>query len=122
MSGALQAVFQNQRSFAAPPGQEAFTTAGTFSWVAPSGVTSVSVVAVGGGSSGAVNSPNTNGNAGGNSFFINTGTVKGGGGPAPNHCTCIATGGTFTGDGGGNGGGTTGTAGASGIIIVRYAA
>ena len=34
-------------------GQQAFTTAGTFSWVAPSGVTSVSVVAVGGGGSGA---------------------------------------------------------------------
>lgn len=47
MSGALQAVFQNQRSFAAPPGQQAYTTAGTFSWVAPSGVTSVSVVTVG---------------------------------------------------------------------------
>ena len=30
-------------------GQEAFTTAGTFTWVAPAGVTSVSVVAVGGG-------------------------------------------------------------------------
>lgn len=52
MSGALQAVFQNQRSFGAPPGQQAFTTVGTFSWVAPSGVTSVSVVAVGGGGAG----------------------------------------------------------------------
>ena len=52
MSGALQAVFQNQRSFGAPPGQQAFTTVGTFSWVAPAGVTSVSVVAVGGGGAG----------------------------------------------------------------------
>ncbi len=34
-------------------GQEAFTTAGTYSWVAPSGVTSISVVTVGGGGSGA---------------------------------------------------------------------
>lgn len=33
-------------------GQQAYTTAGTFSWVAPSGVTSVSVVAVGGGGGG----------------------------------------------------------------------
>ena len=49
MSGALQAVFQNQRSFNPPPGQEAFITAGTFTWVAPTNVTSVSVVAVGGG-------------------------------------------------------------------------
>ena len=30
-------------------GQQAYTTAGTFSWIAPAGVTSVSVVAVGGG-------------------------------------------------------------------------
>jgi len=33
--------------FVAPPGQQAFTTAGSFTWVAPVGVTSVSVVAVG---------------------------------------------------------------------------
>ena len=49
MSGALQAVFQNQRSFGAPPGQQAYTTPGTYSWVAPTGVTKVSVVAIGGG-------------------------------------------------------------------------
>ena len=49
MSGALQAVFQNQRSFVAAPGQQAYTTAGSYSWVAPSGVTKVSVVSVGGG-------------------------------------------------------------------------
>ena len=52
MSGALQAVFQNQRSFGPPPGQDAYTTAGTYSWVAPAGVTRVSVLAVGGGSGG----------------------------------------------------------------------
>ena len=34
-------------------GQQAYTTAGTFSWVAPTGVTSVAVVAVGGGGKGA---------------------------------------------------------------------
>ena len=33
-------------------GQQAYTTAGTYSWVAPAGVTSVSVVAVGGGGGG----------------------------------------------------------------------
>jgi len=33
----------------APPGQQAYTTAGTYSWVAPAGVTKVSLVAVGGG-------------------------------------------------------------------------
>ena len=50
MSGALQAAFQNQRSFGPAPGQDAYTTAGTYSWVAPTGVTSVSVVTVGPGS------------------------------------------------------------------------
>ena len=53
MSGALQAVFQNLRSFGAPPGQQAYTTAGTFTWVAPAGVTSVSAVVVGPGFTGA---------------------------------------------------------------------
>lgn len=47
MSGVGQAVFMNQRTFVAPPGQEAFTTAGTYSWVALDGVTTVSVVVVG---------------------------------------------------------------------------
>jgi len=35
-----------------PVGQNAYTTPGTYSWVAPTGVTSVSVVAVGGGGAG----------------------------------------------------------------------
>lgn len=35
-----------------PSGQVAYTSAGTYSWVAPAGVTSVSVVAVGGGGAG----------------------------------------------------------------------
>ena len=38
----------------ARPGQQAYTTAGTYSWVAPSGVTSVSVVTVGGGAGGSL--------------------------------------------------------------------
>lgn len=43
----------------APAGQQSYTTAGTFSWVAPAGVTSVSVVCIGGGG-GAVASVNAN--------------------------------------------------------------
>jgi hypothetical protein len=35
-----------------PAGQQAYTTAGTYTWVVPSGVTSVSVVCVGGGGGG----------------------------------------------------------------------
>ena len=49
MSGAHQIVYMNQRSFGAPPGQQAYTTAGIYTWVVPGGVSSVSVVAVGGG-------------------------------------------------------------------------
>lgn len=52
MSGALQAVFQNQRSFGTAPGQQEYTTAGTYSWVAPAGVTSVSAVCIAGGAGG----------------------------------------------------------------------
>ena len=140
MSGALQAVYQNLRSFGAPPGQEAFTTVGTYSWVAPAGVTSVSVVAVGGGAGGLFNNPclygapdgggggglsyknnysvnpgcsytvvvgvggpssscSCTGVNGGQSYFVSSGTVRGGGGVRP--CGTIP---NVVGDGGGKGG------------------
>ena len=94
-----------------------YTTAGTYSWVAPSGVTSVAVVAIGGGGC-------TAGGGGGlgykngyavtpgssysvvvglktnNSFFVNTSVVRGGAGSSGPS----GSGGTYTGDGGGNGG------------------
>ena len=118
MSGALQAVFQNQRSFGPAPGQQAYTTYGTYTWVAPTGVTSVSVVAVGAGnyySGGALGYKNNYSvNAGcsysvrvgqpavinslGNSYFVSTSVVKGG------NSTSFSTRATYTGDGGGNGG------------------
>ena len=99
------------------PGQEAFTTAGTFSWVAPAGVTSVSVVAVGGSQNGGaglgyknnisvtpgnsytviVGARSICGSSAGDSSFCSTAVVKGG-------ASGITSGGTFTGDGGGNGG------------------
>ena len=130
-------------------GQQAYTTAGTYSWTAPSGVTSVSVVCVGGGGSGAgtgtgggggglgwknnitiipgqsytvvvgaggapvSETGGINGNAGGQSYFINTSTVRGAGGGggllkgpgvAPDYQIAGGAGGTYTGDGGGNGG------------------
>ena len=139
-------------------GQQAFTTAGSFSWTAPAGVTSVSVVVVGAGggganlelsgsnggggggggglgyknnytvvpgntytvvvgTAGAANTGyNTNGGNGGDSYFVNTSTTKGGGGmgavSAFNLKGSAATpgsgvsgaGGNYTGDGGGNGG------------------
>jgi len=115
---------------AIPVGQQAYTTAGTFTWVAPAGVTSVSVVAVGagarsslpancypaGGGGGGLGYINNYSVIGGNSYtvivgagtsasggassFVNTSTVRGGGGTS----STSPTGGTFTGAGGGNGG------------------
>lgn len=104
-------------------GQDAYTTPGTYSWVAPAGVTSVSIVCVGGGGAtggglGYKNNysvtPGTSytvvvgiggvagdyGTNGGDSYFVNTGVVKGGGGSMAR-----TEGGTYTGDGGGRGGG-----------------
>jgi len=90
--------------FVAKPSQQAYTTAGTYTWVAPAGVTSVSVVAVGGGGS----SYGSTGNVAGNSYFVSTAVVKGGAG-ARGICAGIGgSGGTYTGDGGGNGGASLG--------------
>jgi len=103
------------------PGEAVYTTPGTYSWVAPAGVTWVSVVAIGGASYGGgglgwKNNIQVNpgqsytvvvgaaSNIGANSYFINTSTVRGGAGGAPNSTTKLSPGGTFTGDGGGNGG------------------
>lgn len=101
-------------------GQQAYTTPGTYSWVAPAGVTSVSAVAVGGGSRGGGglgwrnNISVTPGSSysvvvgagairsgcitsAGSSTFISACIVRGGG--SPGNC-----GGTFTGTSGGIGG------------------
>lgn len=123
MSGALQAVFQNQRSFAAPPGQDAYTTNGTFSWVAPAGVTSVSVVCVGlgGANGGALAYKNNITVIPGNSYsvvipstadptyFISSATVAAASGLDPNRPT-----GGYLGDGGGQGGSAAQGAGGAG--------
>ena len=122
------------------PGQQAYTTAGTYSWVAPANVTSVSVVAVGGGSGGNFNWRSGGGGGlgyknnytvvpgnsytvvvgagssssanGGDSYFVSTAVVKGGGGV---RAQTSGLGGTYTGDGGGNGGdGSNGGGGAGG--------
>jgi len=109
-----------------PPiaGQQAYTSAGSFTWVAPSGVTSVSVVAVGSGGSGTANKGGAGGGLGYKnnisvtpgssynlgvgqnpcgSFFSSTSLVKGGNATV---CGGCGVGGTFVGDGGGNGGAT----------------
>jgi hypothetical protein len=55
-----------------PPGQQEFTTAGTYSWTAPAGVTIVSVVSVGAGSGGVWNGSGGGGGAGGGLGWRNT--------------------------------------------------
>jgi len=113
-----------------PIGGHLYTTTGAHSWTAPEGVTKVSVLCIGAGGSGNkcsggglgyINSytviPGNSysvtvgaggasafdnvGYAGGDSSFVNTTTVKGGGGSTA--------GGTHTGDGGGDGGAKGGT-------------
>jgi len=102
-------------------GQQVYTI-GSYSWVAPAGVTSVSVVAVGGPTSGngcpggglgyKNNYAVTPGNsytvvAGGTSYFVSQCVVAGRVGSS-------GIGGTYTGDGGGNGGNGTAYGGSGG--------
>jgi len=109
-------------------GEEIFTTYGTYTWTCPAGVTSVCAVCVGaggrgggaGGGGGGLGWKNnisvTPGQSytvvvgrggqpgaanGGDSYFINTSTVRGGGGK---NGWNGGSGGNYTGDGGGNGG------------------
>ena len=52
MSGALQAVFRNLRSFGPPSGQQVYTGAGTYTFIIPAGTTRVSYMVIGGGACG----------------------------------------------------------------------
>ena len=118
MSGSNQAVFMNQRSFGAPPGQEAFTTAGTFTWVAPTGVTRVSAVVVGGANivnSGYLRFKNNITVSPGTSYTVIVGSPNSSQSSFINSGTLSASDSGGTGDGGGNGtGGSNGGAGAAG--------
>ena len=114
-----------------PVGQQAYISAGNYQWTAPTDVTSVCVVCVGGGGpglGGTTNSippggggglgwknniavvPGQNysvvvGGVGGQSYFIDNTTVVGGGGQGTSGG---AAGGGYIGDGGGNGGSGSG--------------
>jgi hypothetical protein len=107
----------------APVGSAVYTTPGTYSWVAPVGVKSVSIVAIGAGGNGSggggglgyknnysvtpgnsytvvVGTPNQN--AAYPTYFVNYCNVRGGSGYG--YGVNSATGGNYTGDSGGNGG------------------
>lgn len=127
-------------------GSQSYTSAGTYTWVAPTGVTSISIVAVGGGAAGVYGYPgcsgcNWGGSGGGGgalayknnysvtpgnsytvvvgrggrqsgascageqSYFVNTSTLRAGGGQQQGlNNFCNRLGGTWTGCNGGNGG------------------
>jgi hypothetical protein len=112
------------------PGQAAFTTPGTFTWIAPRGITAVSVVCVGGGGQatggqygdfyrggggGGLGWKNNIavtpfqsytvvvGGIGGDSYFISPTLVRGMGGGTDGY-PGLSPGGGYVGDGGGNGG------------------
>lgn len=146
-TGPLSAASNSVTPTAPVTGQQAYTSAGSYTWVAPTGVTKVSVVAVGGGSGGSGSYPGSggglgyknnytvtpgssytvvvgsggsyNGSGGTNSYFVSTCVVKGGGGPSCYPGT--VSGGTYTGDGGGNGGRTRCSGGSGGGGAGGYA-
>jgi hypothetical protein len=62
-------------SFAPPAGQQEYTSPGTYSWTAPDGITSVSVVCVGGGGSGGTHG--TGGGGGGLGWKNNITVIPG---------------------------------------------
>lgn len=123
------------------PGQQAYTTPGTYTWIAPAGITSVSAVVVGGGASGSQGAASYTRNGGGggglaykNSIAVTPGAsytvIVGAGGTGTtagynngasssfiNATTVSASGGNSTSGGGrvyGDGGGSGGTAGTGG--------
>ena len=91
------------------PGEQAFTTSGTYTWVAPAGVTSVSAVTVGGGGAGA-NYFGSGGAGGGLAYLNNIAVVPGntytvvvgaGGAGVPSFTSSTLTPGTITASNGG---------------------
>jgi hypothetical protein len=126
-----QSPASNSITYSGANAQAEYTTPGTYTWVAPVGVSSVSVVAVGGGggatsyaycgipggSGGGLGYKNNISVTAGNSYTVVAGAapIGGSGGDSYFNSTCIVRGGggfaqcttnagTYTGDGGGNGG------------------
>ena len=147
--GSTKAVTITDTSQAPVTGQTAYTSSGSFTFTVPSGVTSLSMVAIGGGGNGGTNYGSGGGGGGlgyknnysvtagqqllvvvgsneQNSYIVNTSTVKGGSGARGGSGTAANTGGAgggYTGDGGGTGGAggdNAGSAGAGGGGAAGY--
>ena len=75
----------------AAPGSQSYTTPGTYSWVAPAGVTSVSVVAIGGGQGGAHADSSSAGFSGSGAGlgYVNNYSVT----PGNSYCVVVGSGG-----------------------------
>jgi hypothetical protein len=73
-----------------PPGEEEYTTPGTYSWTAPAGVTSVSVVCVGAGGGPAANTSGASGAGGGGLGYKNNIAVT----PGASYTVVVGAGGT----------------------------
>lgn len=117
MTGILQGVIASIGGVV--QGQQAFTTEGTFSWVAPAGVTSASIVVVGSGKTGGVGGglayKNNYSVTPGSSYSVFISSVGCTRSYFVNACTVSAGfGGNRTGDGGGNGANPGGAGGYSG--------
>jgi hypothetical protein len=87
------------KAFVAPPGQQAYTVPGNYSWVAPAGVISVSVVAIGGGGGGG--GMDYYGGGGGGLGYKNNYTVS----PGTSYALTVGVGGTGAGAAFGGAGG-----------------
>ena len=147
--GSTKAVSITDTSQAPVTGQTAYTSPGSYTFTVPSGVTSVSMVAIGGGGNGGSNYGSGGGGGGlgyknnysvtagqqlavlvgwneEGSYVVNTSTVKGGSGGRGGTGTAANTGGSgggYTGDGGGTGGAggdNAGSAGAGGGGAAGY--
>ena len=92
--------FNNVTISSCPHGEVVFTTPGTYSWVAPAGVTSVSVVCVGAGGAGGSNGGK--GGGGGALGYKNNIAVS----PGSNYTVVVGQGGGNAGSFGGGGSGT----------------
>lgn len=103
MAGFNHTLFNYLEEAVAAPGQVAYTSAGTYSWIAPAGVTSVCVVCVGGGGGTDRNSSRLGSGQGGGLGWKNNITVEpgqsytvvvGAGGPRPANTTVVGFNGT----------------------------
>jgi len=118
-SNSITAVNKNSQSYTSP---------GCYTWVAPSGVTSVSIVAVGGGGTG-YNFYGAGGGGGGlgyrnnysvtpgNSYAVRVGASGSASGSSPGTASYFINTSTVAGYGGGGGGGIGGTGGSGGSYV-----